>query len=121
MVTSIAASDGLILDVRNNGGGNSSVGYRVLATLIDAPVATSRWRTRLYRPVYRAWGQSRVETDDHPAGHIEPDPAHHFDRRKPVLVLSSTFTFSAAEDFLVAFDQSGRGQIGSDRSRTAAS
>lgn len=107
----IAASDGLILDVRDNGGGNSQVGNRVLATLIDAPVATSRWRTRAYRPTSRAWGQTRVEMDEHPAGRVEPDPTHRYDRRKPVVVLSSTYTFSAAEDFLVAFDQSGRGLI----------
>jgi C-terminal processing protease CtpA/Prc len=44
-----------------------------------------------------------------PGGDIAPDEKLHY--TKPVIVLTSPRTFSAAEDFLVAFDQSGRGTI----------
>jgi C-terminal processing protease CtpA/Prc len=40
---------------------------------------------------------------------IEPDPQRQY--RKPVLVLTSAATFSAAEDFAVAFDGMQRGTL----------
>ncbi len=104
----IAASQALVIDIRDNGGGNSGVGYRVLAALVDKPFLDSRWATRDYKPAFRAWGQAdrmyspAVES-------VPPDPAHHYGG--PVVVLSSSRTYSAAEDFLVAFDTAGRGMI----------
>jgi C-terminal processing protease CtpA/Prc len=104
----IAAADALILDLRENGGGNSNVGYRVLAGLAKEPFLDSRWSTRDYKPAYRSWGRpDRLYTEA--AGRNALDQAHHF--AGPVIVLTSPRTFSAAEDFLVAFDQSGRGMI----------
>lgn len=104
----IAKTDALILDVRNNGGGNSGVGMRVLATLIDHPALLANWQTRDYKPIARAWGRP-IEMLSLPGGDIWPDREHHYS--KPVIVLTSSRTFSAAEDFLVAFDQCGRGTI----------
>ncbi|GAB5535031.1 MAG: S41 family peptidase [Rubricoccaceae bacterium] len=105
----IAQADGLILDVRNNGGGNSGVGYRVLCALTDADsIPTSGWRTRLYRPAYRAWGQSE-STDGDPTGGWGCNDDHHF--TGPVAILTSPRTFSAAEDFAVAFDLMDAGPI----------
>lgn len=102
----IAASSALIIDVRNNGGGNSSVGYRVLATLTDKPFQTSRWETRNYRPSYRAWRRAMPNYSE-AASNRDPDTAHQY--RKPVAVLTSSATYSAAEDFAVAFDSMRRG------------
>jgi C-terminal processing protease CtpA/Prc len=104
----ISKTDGLVLDVRNNGGGNSGVGLRILATLIDKPALMASWQTRDYRPIDRAWGQP-IGMLSLPGGDIAPDEKLHY--TKPVIVLTSPRTFSAAEDFLVAFDQSGRGTI----------
>lgn len=104
----IAKSSALIIDVRNNGGGNSDVGYRVLATLTGQPFETARWETRNYLPSYRAWkrpmpnfGQAQERW---PA-----DPARQYAR--PVMLLTSGATYSAAEDFAVAFDTLKRGTI----------
>lgn len=104
----IAAAKGLILDLRDNGGGNSGHGYRILATLLDRPVATSVWRTRLYRPSFRAWGNAEGW---HVAGEgrIEPDAERRFGG--PVAVLIGPRTYSAAEDFAVAFDVAERGPM----------
>jgi carboxyl-terminal processing protease len=104
----IAASDALILDLRQNGGGNTNVGYRIMAALAEEPFIGSRWSTRDYKPAFRSWGRpDRMFID--PAGREPVDPDHHYAGR--VIVLTSPRTFSAAEDFLVAFDQSGRGVI----------
>jgi carboxyl-terminal processing protease len=104
----LTAARALILDVRDNGGGSSQVGYRILATLTDKPFSTSRWRTRDYRPSYRAWGIGEMTMGD-------KDPAFQPNRskvyKKPVVLLTSARTFSAAEDFAVAFDAMKRGPI----------
>ena len=104
----ISKADGLILDVRNNGGGNSSWGWKILSMLTDKPFGTASWETRLYRPVYRAWGRGeaahRVASKS-----VVAHGTNHYDG--PVVVLTSPRTYSAAEDFLVAFDAMGRGKI----------
>ncbi len=104
----IAQSDALIIDIRNNGGGNSGVGYRVLATVTDKPFKSSRWSTRDYKPTYRAWGRSQGDF----IGEADEVPANGSKLyTKPVVVLTSARTFSAAEDFAVAFDYMKRGMI----------
>lgn len=103
-----AASDAMILDLRNNGGGNTNVGYRIMAALAKEPFLGSRWSTRDYKPAFRSWGRpDRAYLA--PAEREATDPDHHYAGR--VIVLTSPRTYSAAEDFLVAFDQSGRGTI----------
>jgi carboxyl-terminal processing protease len=98
----------LILDVRNNGGGNSGMGYEVLSYLTVQPFQTSRWMTRDYHPAFRAWRRE-------PRWYSTPvnsfDPKSEAPYTKPVVVLTGPRTFSAAEDFAVAFDQLKRGKI----------
>ncbi len=104
----LAKSAALIIDVRENGGGNSNVGYRVLQTLTQQPFKTSRWETRDYRPSLRAWG--RLE-GTYGSAENEVPPHDSLFYAKPVVVLTSPRTYSAAEDFCVAFDAMGRGKI----------
>lgn len=104
----ISKADAIIFDVRNNGGGNGNVGFRVLSCLTDKPIQTSSWFTRVYKPSYRAWGnaEGKAGSSDNlfPAnGKLCYD--------KPVVVLTSPRTYSAAEDFAVAFDVMKRGKI----------
>lgn len=104
----ISKAKALILDVRANGGGSSSVGYQILATLGDKPTPTGIWSTRDYKPTFRAWGRpSRMYRGE--PGHLMPDAGHHF--AGPVAVLTSPGTYSAAEDFAVAFDGMNRGLL----------
>lgn len=106
--TDIAASEALILDLRENGGGNTNVGYQIMAALAVEPFLGSRWSTRDDKPAFRSWGQpDRLYVEAAEREAIDPD--HRYTGR--VVVLTSPRTFSAAEDFLVAFDQSGRGTI----------
>ncbi len=101
-------SRGLIIDVRANGGGSSDYGYQILAMLTDKPLATSRWRTLDYRPAFRAWGGAPAWFESG-ASSFPPDKIHQL--KEPVVVLTSARTFSAAEDFAVAFDAMHRGLI----------
>ncbi|WP_020653987.1 S41 family peptidase [Massilia niastensis] len=102
----IARASALVIDVRNNGGGNSSVGYRVLATLADKPFDTSKWATRQYLPAYRAWQRPMPDLEKKMDAWPVDDKRHF---SGPVAVLTSGATYSAAEDFAVAFDTMKRG------------
>jgi C-terminal processing protease CtpA/Prc len=104
----IAKADALVIDVRENGGGNGSEGYRLLSMLTDRPFTGSRWRTREYLPAHRAWGRPEG-THAEEAFPMQPDGQHHY--AGPVAVLTSARTYSAAEDFVVAFDAMRRGRI----------
>lgn len=104
----IAKTDALIFDIRENGGGNSGVGWDILTYLTDKPFKTSRWRTRNYRPSFRAWGTPEGWFDGG-TGERKPNGSKLYS--KPVVVLTSPRTFSAAEDFAVAFDAMQRGKL----------
>ena len=104
----IRKSEGLIIDIRRNGGGNSSVGWNILGHLTNKGFLTSRWHTREYRPAFRAW-QRTQGTHGAKAGLWLPTSKQPY--LGPVIVLTSHSTFSAAEDFAVAFDVMKRGKI----------
>ncbi len=101
---------GLVIDLRNNGGGNSNVGWGILAQLVDEPFPTSRWKTRLYRPSFRAWARPEAWSWHEEIGDEYDHHGDHF-FEGPVAVLSGPQTYSAAEDFLAAFRQAERGPI----------
>lgn len=112
----IQKSDALIIDLRNNGGGSSGIGYRILAFLVDKPFKGSRWFTREYHPTFRPWGRAEKTFGDEAYTFTEANliAARGKDTKvydKPVIVLTSPRTGSAAEDFLVAFKPLKRGLI----------
>jgi carboxyl-terminal processing protease len=104
----IQKADALILDLRENGGGNSGTGFRVLGYLTADSFDIERWASRDYSPMHRAWGRSEIEVEE-PAVRWAPQGSKHFD--KPVALLISARTGSAAEDFCVAFDLMNRGPM----------
>jgi carboxyl-terminal processing protease len=102
----ILDSKGLVIDIRENGGGNTNHGYAIIARLIDRPCdQTSKWRTREYRPSFRAWGR---EPGWHEGEHGTIQPRGERPFSGPVAVLIGPKTYSAAEDFLVPLKASGR-------------
>lgn len=103
---SIAAANALIIDLRRNGGGNSD--YTILSYLTNQPFGTGRSSSRLYSPTRRARGEG-VKYELLGEGRRQPNGKKLY--TKPVVVLTSGQTFSAAEDFVVAFDAMKRGTI----------
>ncbi len=104
----IAKADRLIIDVRENGGGNSGVGWRVLSYLTDKPFPVWDWYTRQNRPTLRAWG--RPENSYGKQSDVREANGKKV-YTKPVVVLTSPRTFSAAEDFLTSFVLMKRGIV----------
>ncbi|GGF18092.1 S41 family peptidase [Hymenobacter cavernae] len=104
----ISQTSALIIDVRANGGGNSDYGYEVLSYLTDQPFQTSRWITRDYHPPFRPWERA-PQWYSEPQESVKPKGSGVYTR--PVVLLTSARTFSAAEDFAVAFDIMKRGLI----------
>ena len=100
----VNSSKGLIIDVRANGGGSTPVD--LLQVLTREPIRGPMMRTRSYVAADRARGVLPGWTDISPF-EVPADPAQHVD--VPVAVLTSARTFSAAEDFVAAFDAMHRG------------
>lgn len=127
-ISLIQKSKGLIIDLRKNGGGNSTNGYGILKYLTNKEFITSSWSTREHRGSYKAWGINNVGTRNearHANGEhlsdwdrdawkyakgtkwhlsqpdtIQPSDSIYLDL--PVVVLMGNNTASAAEDFLIA-------------------
>jgi hypothetical protein len=107
LFTSIAATKALIIDIRNNGGGNGGNGFEILGYLTDRPFYTGKSMIRQYRPVGRSWGGIEKGT-------IEEDNWRPYKNKlysKPVIVLTSGATYSAAEDFTATFKSMKRGVV----------
>jgi C-terminal processing protease CtpA/Prc len=113
---------GLIIDLRNNGGGNTGIGYAILQYLMrDSVMNGSRSFTREHRAAFKAWGKFVEPRDtlydpwkrqawnyNHDAVmyafEYEPDTIHLKGQRLivPTVILIGHNTASAAEDFLIA-------------------
>ncbi len=101
----VLRAEGLLLDLRDNGGGSSNNGYGIIKFLIDRAIKSSRWKTPQYRAAYEAWGRDQEwHHGDH--GTIRPRWGGRYSG--PVVVLIGPGTVSAAEDFVVALDAADR-------------
>ncbi len=110
----IRQAQGLILDVRKNGGGSSRHGYAIVSCLIDETIKGSKWKTRQYMPAFRAW-QQEEKWYERDARAIKPTQDEPF--LGPVVVLTSARTNSAAEDFVVALHAGERAKVVGERTR----
>ncbi len=97
-----------ILDLRDNGGGSSDIGYAILKHTLRAPTKTMAERIRIYRPTWKAWGRPQDWQEIEPKT-IEPAQGPRFDG--PVFILTSPITCSAAEDFLISARTAKRATI----------
>lgn len=103
----IEKTNGLIIDIRNNGGGNGQNGFEILGCLTDKPFFPGKTMIRQYRPVGRSWGGS--EMDNISSDDWKPYKNKYY--HKPVIVLTSGATYSAAEDFTSAYRSMNRGIV----------
>lgn len=130
IIDSLQSFDHFIIDLRNNGGGNSNNGYDILKYFADKSFLTSRWQTREHKASYKAWGsfyaqepldnlddwgKESVKTFQGDYWHygevdtIQADKKVQF--KDELIVLIGNNTASAAEDFLVALDDLGFGML----------
>lgn len=122
----------VIIDLRNNGGGNSGTGTAILKYFTDQKyINGSIWRTREHAGAFKAWGS--FIKDDELEKHLKENPfnkawvqkAYDISRGNywfrgdtssdynevtdkkitvPLVVLIGNNTASAAEDFLISLD-----------------
>jgi carboxyl-terminal processing protease len=98
--------EGMIIDVRNNGGGNSIYGHAIISRLTSKPLRWCRWQsTRRYRRYLlymptRVWFWVR---------RIRPRGEKRF--LGPLVVLTNVNTGSAAEDFLAILHGNKRATV----------
>ncbi len=107
-----AGLTGMILDLRDDGGGRSEYGYQILARLTDRPFATVRWKTPEHRAVFRAWRMPDSATTWYgmPPDTIAPSRGRPV-YTGPLALLASARTAGAAEDLLAAVRSASRGAI----------
>ncbi|AQG80049.1 S41 family peptidase [Spirosoma montaniterrae] len=114
----------LILDVRENGGGNSMYARKIAEHLVDRDyVVGSAWRARVHNSVKKAYGsfaaagyksKETIENKDYffnTNWEFHPGDTTRISNevtkvKIPILVLIGPRTFSAAEDFLIYLDGS---------------
>lgn len=106
---------GIIIDLRQNGGGSTDNGTAVLDYFTEKPLAGSAWRTREHRASNKAWGRGAALQGDTSSLNARyylgtvwyssfHDTLYPSEGRKilvPTVVLIEHHTASAAEDFLV--------------------
>jgi len=103
--TEIAKTKGLIIDIRYNGGGDGGIGFNIIRRLTDKPFRISN--SKVLRHYSRPY--SEPEWEDYGINQWGANSKTFYD--KPVVVLIGPRTFSAAEDFTVAFDFMQRGKL----------
>jgi carboxyl-terminal processing protease len=104
----ISKATSLVLDMRENTGGSSSVGYHILSSLLTRASQTELSTSTKWVATYRAWGAAELPVQ-FPIDTVSPDPIRHFSGS--VAMLTSSRTFSAGEDMVVAFTQAHRGVL----------
>ena len=106
---SILKSRGLIIDVRNNGGGSSWNGMRILQYLSNNPINSlnsySRGDTGLSRNDGNVIEWKSLSGGESTAKRSRPVFTGS------VVILTGPRTFSAAEDFVAAFNKMSRGKV----------
>ncbi|MFB3896819.1 MAG: S41 family peptidase [bacterium] len=109
----VRKAKGLIIDVRENQGGSTDIGYDIIGRLINKPLKGSKTKTRQYLPTLRAWGKEAYTW--HNLGDCKVSPRGKKPYLGPVIVLTSPSTFSAGEDFLVPLKASKRAILVGER------
>lgn len=109
----IMPTDGLIVDIRENTGGNSRIGDIYMQLIATDTIPQGEWLTPKYQAAYAAWGKP-WECDTIQRQPVMPfwmmtDEIPRYD--KPVVLLVSGMTFSAAENFTALFRNARRGKI----------
>lgn len=105
----ILKTDALIIDIRDNGGGNSSHSDYLISHFSTQPIQQGQWRSPMYIAAHGSWNYPKewyVEMPDT----INPAEGKQI-YQKPVALLVNATTFSSAENFCVSFRSGNIGKI----------
>jgi C-terminal processing protease CtpA/Prc len=113
----MADAKGIIIDLRENSGGDSRNSSAIVGHFAEAPFKGAAWRTPVHYGVYKAWGMYADSIEelekyrDYYFGHVyhvaeatEYQPSSGIKLTAPTVVLIGRKTASAAEDFLIMAD-----------------
>jgi C-terminal processing protease CtpA/Prc len=104
----IQKAKGLILDLRNNGGGSTSIGNEIIGRLIDKPLPSSHYKTPQYMPISKtvnrdnSWYEGELDN---------PIPKLDNPYFGPIVILIGPRTGSAAEDCIISLHAGGRAKL----------
>lgn len=102
-------TDALIIDIRDNGGGNSSHADYLVSHLCRQPIPQGAWKSPMYIAAHASWNYPQEWYMQTP-GPLSPARQKEI-YQKPVVVLVNATTFSSAENFCVTFRGAKRGKI----------
>ena len=104
---------GLIIDIRDNNGGNSLYGNAIMQLICTDTIQGLPWSSPQYVAVRQAWGQPQ-ELYQKEGGELVPicmETSEIAPFTAPVILLVNSGTFSASEDFAALFKAANRGLI----------
>ena len=108
----IKKSKALIIDLRFNGGGNSSIAAEILSYFTNKDLEGSIWKTKKHIAAYKVWGNYSEKYKDYAQDNAWESGSMELLKAKesnnhivPTYVLIGRHTASAAEDFLIYADK----------------
>lgn len=105
----ILDTDALIIDIRDNSGGNSQHADYLISHLCNNPIPQGTWKSPMYVAAHASWNMS-PEWYNQTTELIHPVKGKEIYNNPIVLLVNST-TFSSAENFCVSFRGAKRGKI----------
>lgn len=105
----VLKTDALIIDIRDNGGGNSTHADYLISHFCDKPVPQGEWSSPMYIAAHGSWNYPK-EWYKHKPDSLTPVLKKEI-YKKTVVLLVNAATFSSAENLCVSFRGAKRGQI----------
>lgn len=105
----ILKTDALIIDVRNNSGGNSIHADYLISHFCSDPIPQGTWKSPMYVAAHASWNMG-PEWYTQTTESIQPVKGKEI-YNKPIILLVNSTTFSSAENFCVSFRGAKRGEI----------
>lgn len=105
----ILKTDALIIDIRDNGGGNSAHADYLISHFINQPVPYGKWTSPMYIAAHASWHYPQEWYSATPDSITPVDGKRIY--QNPVVMLVNATTFSSAENLCVSFRGAKRGKI----------
>ena len=105
----LETTSALIIDLRDNTGGNSSYADYINRHLSETPIRGSQWSSRMYVAAHASWNRPQEWYMQSPSNLAPVSGKERY--KNPVLVLTNAGTFSSSENFCAVFRGMNRGKI----------